>query len=116
MLSELSELVRTEPTQEVWGQNVGDSEVGSLPESESEPDHRVKVTTFSQKRGGGGERARQMQTLVIIYPPLFLGGSFPGGASGKNLPTNAGDVRDAGSVPGSGRSPGGRHGNPLHVG
>ena len=26
---------------------------------------------------------------------------------------NAGDVRDAGSIPGSGRSPGGGHGNPL---
>ena len=25
----------------------------------------------------------------------------------------AGDVRDVGSIPGSGRSPGGRHGNPL---
>ena len=31
----------------------------------------------------------------------------------KNPPGNAGDVRDAGSVPGSGRSPGGGHGNPL---
>ena len=31
----------------------------------------------------------------------------------KNLPTNAGDVRDAGSIPGSGRSPRGGHGNPL---
>ena len=31
----------------------------------------------------------------------------------KNLPANAGDIRDAGSVPGSGRSPGGGHGNPL---
>ena len=31
----------------------------------------------------------------------------------KNSPANAGDVRDAGSVPGSGRSPGGQHGNPL---
>ena len=38
---------------------------------------------------------------------------FPGGASGKNRPASAGDVRDAGSVPGSGRSPGGEHGNPL---
>ena len=28
---------------------------------------------------------------------------FPGGAS-KNLPANAGDARDAGSIPGSGRS------------
>ena len=28
----------------------------------------------------------------------------------KNPPANAGDVRDAGSMPGSGRSPGRRHG------
>ena len=38
---------------------------------------------------------------------------FPGGASGKELPANAGDIRDMGSIPGSGRSPGGGHGNPL---
>ena len=31
----------------------------------------------------------------------------------KNLPTNAGDSRDVGSIPGSGRSLGGRHDNPL---
>ena len=31
----------------------------------------------------------------------------------KNLPVNAGDVRDAGSIPGSGRSPGGGNGNLL---
>ena len=31
----------------------------------------------------------------------------------KNPPADAGDVRDAGSVPRSGRSPGGGHGNPL---
>ena len=31
----------------------------------------------------------------------------------KNPPANAGDVRDAGSVPGWGRSPGGGDGNPL---
>ena len=29
----------------------------------------------------------------------------------KNLHANAGDIRDMGSVPGSGRSPGGGHGN-----
>ena len=32
---------------------------------------------------------------------------------GKNLPPHAGDVRDTGSVPGLGRSPGGGHSNPL---
>ena len=31
----------------------------------------------------------------------------------KNLPANAGDVRDMGLIPGSRRSPGGGHGNPL---
>ena len=31
----------------------------------------------------------------------------------KNLPVNAGDIKDTGSIPGLGRSPGGRHGNPL---
>ena len=34
----------------------------------------------------------------------------------KNAPANAGDIRDMrylGSVPGLGRSPEGRHGNPL---
>ena len=31
----------------------------------------------------------------------------------KNLPASAGDVRDMGSIPGLGRSPGGGHGNPL---
>ena len=31
----------------------------------------------------------------------------------KNLPANAGDLRDMGLIPGLGRSPGGGHGNPL---
>ena len=35
---------------------------------------------------------------------------FPGRSVVKNLPVNAGDT---GSIPGSGRSPGGGHGNPF---
>ena len=31
----------------------------------------------------------------------------------NNLPANAGDIRDVGSMPGLGRSPGGGHNNPL---
>ena len=31
----------------------------------------------------------------------------------KNLPANAGDVRNTGLIPGSGRSPGVGNGNPL---
>ena len=37
---------------------------------------------------------------------------FPGGGVVKN-PANVGDLRDVGSIPGSGRSPGAGHGNPL---
>ena len=43
---------------------------------------------------------------------MFLLG-FPGGTVVKNLPANAGDARDVGSIPGSGRSPGGGNGNPF---
>ena len=32
---------------------------------------------------------------------------------GKESTSTAGDARDMGSIPGSGRSPGGGHGNPL---
>ena len=35
---------------------------------------------------------------------------FPGGSAGKESPCNVGNL---GSIPGSGRSLGGRHGNPL---
>ena len=38
---------------------------------------------------------------------------FPGGTVVKNMPANAGDARDTGLTPGSGRSPRRRHGNPL---
>ena len=38
---------------------------------------------------------------------------FPGGASGKDSTFHEGDMRDTGSIPGSGRSPGVGNGNPL---
>ena len=48
---------------------------------------------------------------------LATSGSFDGGTQGgtvvKNLPANAGDGRDTLSIPGSGKSPGGRNGNPF---
>jgi len=44
---------------------------------------------------------------------MFSSLGFPGGTAGKNPPANSGDIRDKGSISGSGRSPGGGHGNPL---
>ena len=38
---------------------------------------------------------------------------FPGGSVVKNPPASIGYPRDVGSIPGSERSPGGGHGNPL---
>ena len=37
--------------------------------------------------------------------------TFPVGSVVKNLPTNAGNIRDASFIPGLGRSPGGGNGN-----
>ena len=48
-----------------------------------------------------------------VFSSAQVGEVFPGGTSGWNLPANTGDIRDTGTVPGSGRSPGGGHGNPA---
>ena len=40
---------------------------------------------------------------------------FPGVASIRNLAANAGDIRDMGSIPGSGRSPGGEMATPSSI-
>ena len=50
---------------------------------------------------------------IAHFEDIQINMGFTGGISGKNQPANAGDKGDVGSVPGWGRSPGGRHGNPL---
>ena len=51
----------------------------------------LPLAEIEQSRGGKG--ASQVALVV------------------KNLPANAGDIQDAGSIPGLGRSPRGVHGN-----
>ena len=56
--------------------------------------------------------------MCFIYMFLFFVANDAFGVSQvvlgvKNPPANVGDVRDMGLIPGSGRSPGGGHGNPL---
>ena len=51
--------------------------------------------------------------MKSFYICIYLYGGFPGGSVVKNLPANAGDAGDMGSVPGLGRSPGGGNGNLL---
>ena len=50
-------------------------------------------------------------TMLWQLPQKLL--DFPAGIVIKNPPANAGDVRDVGSIPGLGRSPGVGNGNPL---
>ena len=45
---------------------------------------------------------------------ILITWSFPGCSVVKNPPANAGNTRDSGSIPRSGRSCGGGNGNPLH--
>ena len=52
--------------------------------------------------------AQLVKNLPAMQETMFLG--FPCGSAGKESAHNAGDL---GSIPGLGRSPGGRHGNPL---
>ena len=47
--------------------------------------------------------------------PVVCRWGLPRWPSGKESPANAGDIRDVGSIPGLGRSPGVGNGNPLRV-
>ena len=50
-------------------------------------------------------------TIVRLYSYIYICG-FPDGSAVKNPACNAGNA-DVGSIPGSGRSPGGGNGNPF---
>ena len=52
-------------------------------------------------------------TDMLIYMPVYIKWGFPGGSVANNLPANAGDARDVGSIPGLGRFPGEGNGNPF---
>ena len=51
--------------------------------------------------------------LAVLAESLAHSKSLPGSSVVKNLPANAGAVRNVGLIPGSGRFPGGGHDNPL---
>ena len=51
--------------------------------------------------------------FCLVVPQLPQTGASPVVLGVKNPPANAGDLKDTGSIPGSGRSPGGGHSSPL---
>ena len=85
--------------------------------------HRLQVwvwscNMFSEIAGGGNLSPGPSRIKdVILYLKknfFFFWRASQAALVVKNPPANAGDVRDLGSIPGSGRSPGGGHGNPLN--
>ena len=58
-----------------------------------------------------GDSAQILSVHILLCFIQLLG--FPGDTGVKNLLANAGDTRDAGSILGSGISPGEGNGNPL---
>ena len=50
---------------------------------------------------------------IMPFAAAWTDLGLPWWPSGKESACNAGDIRDMDLIPGSGRSPGGGHGNPL---
>ena len=64
----------------------------------------IHCLVFCESRRNEGENWEFVKGKLYVY----LG--FPGGSDGKESACNAGDLA---FIPGLGRCPGGRHGNPL---
>ena len=67
------------------------------------------VTTYTGKES---EKVCVCVCVCVYISPHHING-LPQWLSRKESACNAGDTGDAGSIPGSGRSPGGGNGNPL---
>ena len=65
-----------------------------------------KISSTELKRSGGRRH------LCLVHG---LSGGFPSGSSGKESACNASNTADPGSIPESGRYPGGGNGNPLQL-
>ena len=79
--------------------------------------HSETGTRTSVTSEGTWDQLFQLQFQTQAMLPLSHKRSCPISISiglvVKNLPTNTGDIRDAGSIPGLGRSPGRGNGYPL---
>ena len=80
----------------------GESQIQDIINIQSK-DNKCKMQLT---QGQGAEKQTQLQTTHQEWAPeVAIVVKYP--------PATAGDARDAGSIPGSRRSPGGGHGNPL---
>ena len=82
----------------------------------SEEEERA-ILAFNPRLGSPREKLPDYQTCCNLnyflrWQYIHMGG-LPGGRVEKNLHANARDIGNMDLIPGSGRSPGGRNGNPL---
>ena len=68
---------------------------------------------YKSRNGGTTELAKAEEGSLRIWTKCGPTRAFQVAQVVKNPPVIAGDIRDTSSSPGSGRSPGGGHGNPL---
>ena len=81
-----------------------------LPRSKIQPPKYPAERGFSLNSGDPSKVAIKPQVALFLpFSPL----SFPDGSGVKNLPALQDNAGDPGSIPGSGRYPGGGNGNPL---
>ena len=99
----------------------------SLAAAAATAGHSCSLPTFFEEKRKNSERTHinislQQPTTAALILALLQGREivlttisldFPGGPLAKNPPANAGESRDSGSIPRSGRSLGVRNGNPL---
>ena len=77
------------------------------------PDQRDRARPVQGCLEGSRTAALQICPLFPLNPSMEPPGASQVALVVKYPPANVGDIRDMGSIPGLGRSPGGGHGNPL---
>ena len=85
-----------------------------MKQEERERREATLAVTFDQKCEQWATKSKdEKQGTNITKMSNSRGRGEPWWLSGKGPACNEGDAGDVGSIPGLGRSPGGRHGNPL---
>ena len=85
-----------------------------MKQEERERREATLAVTFDQKCEQWATKSKdEKQGTNITKMSNSRGRGEPWWLSGKGPACNEGDAGDMGSIPGLGRSPGGRHGNPL---
>ena len=89
--------------------------IGYIPIQNNKFFKRKKMLSIKKKKERKKEKTRNLSLKAIWEFRFYLGISYLSpvlSAVVKNLPASAGEARDTGSIPGSGRYAGGGHGNP----